>query len=475
MCDDAYVGVFAAATCIPLQTSQAALQKSHGNAIIVFSVTVIRPNFAGVYNRPEAEPPPERAKVNAVKHGSPASTLRAPHRKSPMTSFTTAIDSFINTIKRLQPSVDELNAHSRELATLYDQAGLRELTAALHRLASLMPDVPLVAKGHVSLACGALVERGGDPAIAGPILLDELPSVSDQATDFYHRCRRLAESDAGLVQQWRIDAIADGAESDELTPAAIVEDHLSNMGWDELAARFGPLLFQTHPESVHGYMAENFFRLGLIAHLSRSKPLRSAARAQSKFLEHTRRADQAAGCEQSFLSTMLQVLDDEPLLVMHVEQRKGYAMRMSGIADNFQLQTLLGGALIDPAVGGKLPGKAPTALAVAQCRDVEAGESGGEHVIGAFNLWNWGAMRADASLPDGLSGLEHWIWGEGCPADIARFEALRVILLGAPSYQQGWRAGRTFSGMAGELTIERQLSDDEVGAWLYRLSKAACL
>ena len=390
-----------------------------------------------------------------------------------MSFLLTAIDSFIETVQHEQPSVEELNAHSHELATLYDEAGLCEFNAALHRLASLFPDLPLVALGHVSLACGALVEHGGDPAIAGPLLLNELSRVCDAAADFYHRCIRLAESDAELVEQWRLDAIDNGADPDELSPAAVVEDHLNSSGWDDLASRFGPVLYQTHPASVHGYMADDCFRLGLIAHLSRSKPLRSAARAQSRFLDQIRRADQAATSEQSFLATMLQVLDDEPLLVLHVAQRKGFEVRISGIADNFQLQTLLAGALINPTVDGMLTGVAPGTLAVAQCRDAAVGESGGEHVIGAFNFWNWRGIKADASLPDGLAGQEHWIWGEGCPADIARFDDLRVVLLGAAPYQRGWRAGRTFGNMAGELTLERQLSDAEVASWLSRLSKAA--
>jgi hypothetical protein len=389
-----------------------------------------------------------------------------------MSLFLTAIDSFIEVVKLEDRLADELNAHTHALAKLYAQAELREFNTALHRLTALFPDIPLVALGQVSRVCGAMVEYGGDPAIAGPSLLDELTRVSVPAAAFYHRCRELAESDAALVEQLRLDAVDNGADPDELTPAAIVGDHVNNIGWDDLAQLFGPLLYQTHSAFVLAYMAENNFRLGLIAHLSRSKPLRSAAWAQPRFLEHTRLVDEAAAYERCFLATILRVLDDEPLLVLHVGQRKGFEIRISGIADNFQLHTLLAGALIDPAADGMLAGVAPGALAVAQCRDAAVPDSGGDYVIGAFNLWNWAGMQADASLPDGVKGSEQWIWGEGCPADIARFEHRRVVLLGPASYQRSWHAGRTFSGMAGELRIERQLSGAEVAAWLDRLSKA---
>ncbi len=34
---------------------------------------------------------------------------------------------------------------------------------------------------------------------------------------------------------------------------------------------------------------------------------------------------------------MMQVLDDEPILVLHPGKGKGYRVRISGLADNFQL------------------------------------------------------------------------------------------------------------------------------------------
>jgi hypothetical protein len=45
--------------------------------------------------------------------------------------------------------------------------------------------------------------------------------------------------------------------------------------------------------------------------------------------------------EASFLQDLLSVLDDEELVVLHVEPPLGFQVRISGIADNFQLHTLL--------------------------------------------------------------------------------------------------------------------------------------
>jgi hypothetical protein len=162
-----------------------------------------------------------------------------------------------------------------------------------------------------------------------------------------------------------------------------VAEHVANEGWGELARRYGPVLYKDHPMAVLGHMAEEFFRLALIAHVSRSKALRAAARARPELLQLTQVADAAAGFPPSFLVTMLRVLDDEPLTVLHPEQRKGYDVRIAGLADNFQLHTLLAGT-----------GEKPSKQAVAECRAAAPGPEGGAPVTAAFNLLNWTAQGA---------------------------------------------------------------------------------
>jgi hypothetical protein len=394
-----------------------------------------------------------------------------------MSPFATAIGDFIDAVTGGRAWVEELNDHSHRLAQLYPTATAHEVNDALGRLAALFPNVPLVALGHVAITCGSLAERGGDPMIAGPAMLERLPRVNETATDFYTRCRAQAEADAELITELRTRATEDASEeidASSLTAPALVEEHVANQGWDSLAQRFGPRLFQTQPASVLGHMAERFFRLGLIAHLSRSKGLRAQARYRPELLEQTVQADAAANTPHSFLGILLRVLDDEPLLILHVEQRKGFEIRIGGLADNFQLHTLLAGALIGSPDLGLVSGEAPSQCAVAECRDAPVARQGGEYVTGAFNLWNWVGLQAEGRLPDGQTeGSAHWIWNEGCPADIVPFEGRRVVLLGPPPYSRHWRAGRSFSGMVGELTVERRLSEAEVAEWLARLTRAA--
>lgn len=111
---------------------------------------------------------------------------------------------------------------------------------------------------------------------------------------------------------------------------------------------------------------------------------------------------------------------------------------------------------------------------MAQCRDAPFCD-GREDVTDPFNLFHWTALGPDGSLSsqgESLEMTEHWIWNEGCPADITPFEDRRVILLGSSPYARFWQAGRVFHEMVGELTVERTLEPAEVDNWLQRLQAA---
>ena len=222
------------------------------------------------------------------------------------------------------------------------------------------------------------------------------------------------------------------------------------------------------------YMSDDFYRLGLIAHLSRSKSLRQRSESNPATLESVLRADEAANAHRSFLAGMLQVLDDESLLVLHIAQAKGYEVRrIGGISDNFQLHALLAGSLIGSPAEGWLEGNRPDPQTIAECRNARmTGKPGIVH--GSFNLFNWTAMKPDGSLPtgQGQDTAKHWIWNEGWPAEIAPFEGRRVVLLGPPPYDRSWNSGRQFSGMFAEMTVERKLASSEVHDWRKRLAAA---
>ncbi|QIS16289.1 hypothetical protein F5544_42400 [Nocardia arthritidis] len=140
----------------------------------------------------------------------------------------------------------------------------------------------------------------------------------------------------------------------------------------------------------------------------------------------------------------LQVLDDEPLIVLHRATGTGYRMRISGMGDNFQLHTLVADALIN---GGHVTGEyAPSAEAVAACRDAEDMVP----TIGSFLMY----------APDG-----NRVWNEGTPADIPLTEGMRVLVLDPAPYPHHWPAGRFFPSMPGELALTEVLDAAEAARW----------
>jgi hypothetical protein len=372
-----------------------------------------------------------------------------------------AVLEFVNAVRDPNAWVEELNDKSQKVGGLLDRTTGAEVEEALRRLAALFPRVRPVATGLVSLNCGSLVERGGDPEIAGPALLDLLPRILGATADFYTRCRTRVEADPEVAAE-----VESRAREEDYDINSYIADH----PWEELAERFGPELFQEAPISVLAHMAEEFYCLGVIAHLSRSKELRAVARSRPELLRLSEEVNAASG-RGSFMTDMLRVLDDERLVVIHPGEQKGFEVRIGGIADNFQLHTLLAGELIGDPDQGRLTGERPDPAVVELARG--GAVRGQLHTTGSFNLWNWPGLQPDGTLPQGQTqGNEFWVWNEGTPADIMPFGDVRVVLLGPSAYERHWNAGRRFPNMTAEFVIEQVMAPDAVRDWLARIAAA---
>ncbi|MET7419753.1 hypothetical protein [Dactylosporangium sp. NPDC005555] len=161
-----------------------------------------------------------------------------------------------------------------------------------------------------------------------------------------------------------------------------------------------------------------------------------------------------------WLSGLLSVLDDEPLLVLDrsfAGTGRGYRVTIGGIGDNFQLHTLLAAALIGDPARGLLPGRAPTAAEVAA-----AGTGDDLQPAGGLR-GNWNLVDADGA----------WIWNEGTPADIPHLDGVRVVVLEPEPYSRSWDTGRAYPLMTPLLRVDAPLPADEAAAWLSRVKPAA--
>jgi hypothetical protein len=299
-----------------------------------------------------------------------------------------------------------------------------------------------VRAGFAALCCGGLVEHGAEADIALAPVLERLERVLPNAAAFV----TAALAEAAAAGETELDA-------------------------SEAAEQFGTQVAQRQPVLAWAWTTLDLFGRAAIAMLGRSKAGRQTARRDAALVAGLAQLASAQPIAD-WLSQVLAILDDEPLLVLYPEMRRGYRVIISGVADNFQLQTLLADALVGDPAAGWLAGERPSAEVSAAARGEPAAA---EHLVatGSFNLAVWRGLDAAGRLPAGPPDTAHWIWGEGAPADIEPFEGLRVVLLSAPLYPRSWDASARFPGVWAEARVAEQLSADEVEGWLRRLAAAA--
>ncbi|MER6328751.1 hypothetical protein ABT298_05325 [Streptomyces sp. NPDC001034] len=323
---------------------------------------------------------------------------------------------FLEAVAGFESAVRERDAERsehefQELYQRFQGAGAQETAQAARRLAALLHEVPPGPRGTVAVIIGACVERGADPADCAPHVLDGLADTLAGVREF---CERWAATGGGELPD----------PEGEQDPA--------------LFDRVGPgpaLAWLTLPQ----------WEMACVAMLNHAT-VRTALGTERRtgLLTALRAVQEASGHDFKCLHHALLVLDDEPLIVLHRPTGTGYALRMSGLGDNFQLHTLLADVLIG---GGHLPGRAPSAAEAAVCRD----QPGQVHTTGSFNL---------------VSPTGEWVWNEGTPGDIPVVDGARLLVLDPPPYQRSWPAGRFFPHMTGDLVLERILAPEEAARLL---------
>ncbi|WP_157442610.1 hypothetical protein [Deinococcus misasensis] len=172
-------------------------------------------------------------------------------------------------------------------------------------------------------------------------------------------------------------------------------------------------------------------------------------------------ADHSEGAH--WLSKIIPVLHEEPVVVLEPSTHLGVEGVLSGVTDNFQLHVLLMDAFPQK---GLFKRKRTTDRIVSVAKG-DGPQTSDETVEGAWNLYTHQALLDDLTLSE---APEHWIWGEGTPSDIPILEDRRVILLGAPTYRRTWNSMRTFDALKAELKVTRVLNDKQVRAWLERIT-----
>ena len=148
------------------------------------------------------------------------------------------------------------------------------------------------------------------------------------------------------------------------------------------------------------------------------------------------------------LADLLAVPDDEMVLVLHPARRAGYRLLVRGVADVAQFHVLLAKAITRES----LPAGVPMV------------------VTPLWQMFRPAAILSDGTLPVGVRGCPHWLWGTEPLASVPRVDGERVILLGEPTVRSGWDVERHFPAMDTEVRLVEVLNPFVVAERLGRLA-----
>ena len=318
------------------------------------------------------------------------------------------------------------------------EASPEDARTAMGTLAAGMYSLDPGPAGVAARVVGAMIEAGLDPRPARAAMLGVLQQTLPVCASLADAARAEVgepplELDEDEADDWRAERGAEALnEAAARRPAAAIAWQRLQQVWPGAIA-----LFSVDPEA------------------------RADAQDLAPFAQRIQDVHEAAG----WLLAMLTVLHDEPYVAIEPATGTGIVGRMSGIVDNFQLNTLL--MDVFPAGERRV---SEAAAAVARGEGPQRIE---ETVTGAWNLFTYEALQPDGSLPDpsDLRFQDTWIWNEGMPADIPVVDGHRVILLGPAPYARTWPALRMFLRLPARLTAE-ELDEAELGRWLERIEAA---
>jgi hypothetical protein len=355
-------------------------------------------------------------------------------------SLAEQADDFIAILSAEQSEVEAAQQAAQRLVESAHGARVEQLNDVVSHLAPAVSTLGISRAALLAITCGALVEQGASAEPIAAAVVARFKQAVLLALPFVEAC------------------IAEGG--DQAAEAAV--------------KRFAPQVSERMPEEGRAFISLEWLSAATLAMLSRLKTVRKQVQADQQLTQAIGRFDQV-GMELPCFREMLSILDDEQIVVLHPALGRGYAVRIAGIGNNFQLHTLVEDALIGDVEQGWLPGERPSPEVAALAKDAPITDPDSlPSAHGIFNLWNWTGLRPDGTLPNEsqAAGKEHWIWNEGVPADIVRFAGTRIILIGPAPYPRGWGSGRFFPGMKGEFEVLRQLSTEEAYDWLDRIARA---
>ena len=360
-----------------------------------------------------------------------------------------ATKNLIVTAQNPHKSPKDVDRARDQLFSVIGKSSQEELSEQMTELARHFGLADVYRGAFLAMICGALVERGCDPQPMAAPLRAQLKVILEAAGRLADACR------ACMPKQVEEDNDSDEQEDEN-------EQDVYDAAFEEARKKVAPTMQAENNawESLHTWWrpAIAAWSVSDLARLAASS-LRPLAQKIAPFHEGGH-----------WLSIMLGILHEEPILVLEPNTGLGISGRISGVADNYQLHTLL----MESFPSSGLRAGTRVSRSVAEIARGVGPQQGEETVTGFWNLYNWQAVQANGQLPpaDDFTHSSVWLWNEGYPVDIPQFEGQRVVLLGPPSVERSWNAMRIFESVPAALKIEKTLSSDEVRTWLQKMAAA---
>jgi hypothetical protein len=342
--------------------------------------------------------------------------------------FEAAVNQLMQTAVSPMPiPFETLQQHAGSVVNAGSQATPDARTYAIGRMVDTILEAEPLRAAMIALTCGALVEQGANPYVAVHAILTRLGGIIGDAAPFAQACLDRAQ--------------ADGFDGDPIT-------------------KYGDSVRQTMSKGAAAISAMDIFCRPAIAMLSRSKRARRATLDEGRMIARARRFP-VEHAMLAWLRDLLNVLDDEDLIVIHPENKQGVQVNIEGINGNHQLFVLLEDLFIGSHM---LPGERPAPDVVKAAKHFRPADH--PPYTFAYQYANWQALQLDGTLS---TDDTFWLWGEGIPADIAKVDTMRVMLMMPPNYSRTFIISTLYEGLTAEISLLKRLSTAEVETWLERI------
>eukprot|EP01128_Nolandella_sp_AFSM9_P008719 TRINITY_DN5399_c0_g1_i1.p1 TRINITY_DN5399_c0_g1~~TRINITY_DN5399_c0_g1_i1.p1 ORF type:complete len:621 (-),score=139.30 TRINITY_DN5399_c0_g1_i1:900-2702(-) len=165
----------------------------------------------------------------------------------------------------------------------------------------------------------------------------------------------------------------------------------------------------------------------------------------------------------AMLYDLVSTLDEEWLLI-HLGERKAFRCQVTGCSDNKLLGIAIGTALLgeEDGEGALLKGK-PVPQALVDMLDnnfpQEPVDFEGDYAL-PFSMSIWPAIKPTGKAPSGMAGASLWLFTEGVPAQVPKWNGKRVLVLGKAPFAKRFEPVRMFGGMTASVVIDELMEGE---------------